>query len=91
MIAAIVSQVNYLLYGRGRRSLGLFTPPYHSDLQPIELIWAITKGDVGRQYDININFKDVLYRLNNAFNDLSSDVIQGCIRKTDSLIKILYE
>lgn len=24
----------------------IFTPPYHSDLEPIELVWAITKGEV---------------------------------------------
>ncbi|OAF66049.1 hypothetical protein A3Q56_06223 [Intoshia linei] len=53
--------------------LVLFTPPYHSDLQPIELIWAITK------------------KLNSAFNNLFSDIIQCCIRKTDSLIKNLSE
>ncbi|KAG7373516.1 DDE superfamily endonuclease [Nitzschia inconspicua] len=27
----------------------LLTPPYHSDLQPIELVWAMVKGGVGRQ------------------------------------------
>jgi transposase len=25
----------------------LFTPAYHSDLQPIELVWALAKGNVG--------------------------------------------
>jgi transposase len=29
------------------------TPPYHSDFQPIELVWALIKSNVGRQYDIN--------------------------------------
>ena len=28
----------------------LFTPAYHSDLQPIELVWAVIKGSIGRQY-----------------------------------------
>jgi hypothetical protein len=28
----------------------LFTPAYHSDLQPIELVWALVKGNVGWQY-----------------------------------------
>jgi transposase len=28
----------------------LFTPAYHSDLQPIELVWALVKGNVGLQY-----------------------------------------
>jgi transposase len=69
----------------------VFTPPYHSDLQPIELVWAITKGDVGRQYDINTTFSDVLVRLKKAFKDLSSDSINGCVRKTDSILNTLYD
>ncbi|RLO04912.1 hypothetical protein DYB28_015456, partial [Aphanomyces astaci] len=28
----------------------VYTPPHHSDLQPIETVWAIVKGEVGRQY-----------------------------------------
>ncbi|OAF64370.1 hypothetical protein A3Q56_07919 [Intoshia linei] len=54
----------------------MFTPPYHSDLQPIELIWAIIKGEVGRQYDVNTNFNDVLLRLNEAFNNLPNNVVK---------------
>ena len=39
----------------------LFTPPYHSDLQPIELVWAFVKGNVGRQYS-NESTLDLVYR-----------------------------
>jgi hypothetical protein len=28
----------------------LFTPAYHSDLQLIEWVWALVKGNIGRQY-----------------------------------------
>ena len=28
----------------------LFTPPHHSDLQPIELVWAKIKSSIDRQY-----------------------------------------
>ncbi len=28
----------------------VFTPPYYSDLQPIEAIWAVVKEEVGCQY-----------------------------------------
>ncbi len=41
----------------------LFTPPYHSNLQPIELVWANSKGEVGRQYDTNTTIQDVEQRL----------------------------
>jgi transposase len=29
------------------------TPLYHSDFQPIEIVWALIKGNIGQQYDIN--------------------------------------
>ncbi len=29
----------------------LWTPPRYSDLQPIELVWALEKGRVGRLYE----------------------------------------
>ena len=41
----------------------LFTPPYHSDLQPIELLWALIKGNIGRQYNINTTLDTVYQRL----------------------------
>lgn len=31
----------------------LFTPPHHSDLQPIELTLARTKGNIGRQDNVD--------------------------------------
>lgn len=31
----------------------LYTPPYHCDLQPIEMVWTQVKGEVGRQYDLS--------------------------------------
>lgn len=48
----------------------LFTPPYHSELQPIELVWAYVKGYVGRKYHHNISFADVLDNLNEAFVEI---------------------
>lgn len=68
----------------------LFTPPYHSDLQPIELIWAITKGQVGREYDSNTSFREVEERLRKAFKDISSNTINGCIKKTEEIVNVLY-
>ena len=46
----------------------LFTPPYHSDFQPIELVWAHIKGVVGRQYNIHTRLQDVLDRLDQQFD-----------------------
>ena len=41
----------------------IWSPPHHSDLQPIELVWANVKGKVGRQYTTETTFQDVKRRL----------------------------
>jgi hypothetical protein len=49
----------------------LFTPAtYHSDLQPIELVWALVKGNVGRQYSNGTTLDMVYERLMHEFNQL---------------------
>jgi len=60
-----------------------YSPPYHSDLQPIELIWAVVKNEVGRQYTSNTKFTDVYDRLLVAFDNLSPATIQGCMYKAE--------
>ncbi|RHZ40697.1 hypothetical protein DYB31_016267 [Aphanomyces astaci] len=61
----------------------VFTPPYHSDLQPIEMVWSFVKGAVGRQYDTSTKFPDVRERLDREFDRLPSSVIFDCIGHTD--------
>ncbi|ETV69167.1 hypothetical protein H257_15122 [Aphanomyces astaci] len=41
----------------------VYKPPYHSDLQPIEYVWAYLKGNVGRQYTTDTTMEDVRARL----------------------------
>ena len=48
----------------------LLTPPYHSDLQPIELVWAKVKGNVGRKYAKGVSLDTVQKRLLNEFQQL---------------------
>ena len=48
----------------------LFTPPYHSDLQPIELVWALVKGNVGCQYNAQTTLSLVYERLMAEFAKL---------------------
>ncbi|KAH9112766.1 hypothetical protein LEN26_002882 [Aphanomyces euteiches] len=62
---------------RSRGHTVVFTPPHHSDLQPIELVWGIVKGQVGRQYTTTTTFRDVLLRLTAAFNGLKPKTIYG--------------
>ncbi|EEY67691.1 uncharacterized protein PITG_17912 [Phytophthora infestans T30-4] len=59
----------------------IFTPPYYSDLQPIEFVWASVKGQVGRQYTATTTFQQVRQRLDVVFGEISERSIQGCIDK----------
>ncbi|KAF0710418.1 hypothetical protein AaE_012530 [Aphanomyces astaci] len=61
----------------------VFSPPYHSDLQPIELVWANVKGHVGRRYTDGTGRADVKERLEEAFEVLKASTIQGCIKAAD--------
>ena len=69
----------------------IFSPPHHSDLQPIELVWANVKGIVGRQYTTDTTFKDVLDCLRSAFEGLQSSTVAGCIWKANKHLDELWE
>ncbi|KAF0708863.1 hypothetical protein AaE_013064 [Aphanomyces astaci] len=60
-----------------------YSPPHHSNLQPIEVVWAIIKENVGRQYQDDTTFHDVGQRLDTACASLTSHAIFGCIRKAE--------
>ncbi|CAK4100585.1 unnamed protein product [Aphanomyces euteiches] len=64
-----------------------WTPPYHPDLQPIELVWSDVKGKVGRQYTATTSFEDVRRRLDSAFDELPSRTIYNCITHTENMVK----
>ncbi|KAF0728736.1 hypothetical protein Ae201684P_009344 [Aphanomyces euteiches] len=69
----------------------VYTPPYHSDLQPIEYVWAQVKGEVGRQYSTGTTMDDVRSRLDAAFNGLQSDLIYHCINHTKKRVLQMKE
>ena len=75
---------------RRKRHEVIFSPPHHSDLQPIELVWAVVKGVVGRQYCSGTTMSLVLARLQKAFHSLSSSTIKGCIGKANKHLETLY-
>ncbi|ETV68971.1 hypothetical protein H257_15128, partial [Aphanomyces astaci] len=60
----------------------IFTPPYHSDMQPIEMVRSYVNGGVGRQYNTSTKFPDVRERLDHEFDRLPSSVIYDCICHT---------
>ena len=63
--------------------LVLFTPPHHSDFQPIELLWAKLKGNIGRKYDSKTTMTVLKERLDDEFAAARDwqDNIGGMIRK----------
>jgi len=69
----------------------VWSPPHHSDLQPIELVWANVKGTVGRQHTTDTTFKDVLVRLKQAFEDVDANSVRGCVRKANKHLGELLE
>ncbi|ETV71564.1 hypothetical protein H257_13231 [Aphanomyces astaci] len=56
---------------------------HHSNLQPIEVVWAIIKGNVGRRYQDDTTFQEVGQRLDAACANLTSHSIFGYIRKAE--------
>jgi transposase len=51
----------------------LYTPPYHCDLQPIEMLWARVKREVANQYSTTTTMDNVKERLIESFLRVSKD------------------
>ena len=70
-----------------------FTPPHYSDLQPIELIWWLIKGNIGRQHTTESTLAIVLQQLEAEFIKLYADrppiqrMISKCVEKAAELHK----
>ena len=68
----------------------LFTPPYHSGLQPIELLWAKLKGNIGRKYSKDTTMKVLKQRLDEEFQQACFDwheSVEGMIYRTTEIAK----
>lgn len=57
----------------------LRTPPYHPELQPIELCWGILKNEVGRHCDFTMS--NLLNQLEHSFTKITADTCENVIRK----------
>ena len=72
----------------------LFTPPYHSDFQPIELVWEIMKGGVGRKYSSSTTLADICCRLNAEFASLQTTkgkkLIHQCTQHAHRIIETIF-
>ncbi len=62
---------------RGHRVLR--TPPYHPELQPIEICWGVVKNQVARNCDFTMD--GLLKQLENAFDSVTSTTCSGIIKK----------
>ena len=69
----------------------LYTPPYISQLQPIELIWAFTKALVARQSHRSRTVDQAAAQTRSAMDkvttELCNDVIQHCHAWIDSFMR----
>ncbi|RHY24173.1 hypothetical protein DYB32_008962 [Aphanomyces invadans] len=90
VVAARVDPV-VVAMARARRHAVVYTPPHHSDLQPIEMVWSKVKGDVGMKYTVDTTFADVRARLDVAFAELPSPLIWKCVQHCDNLVKNLHD
>jgi transposase len=68
-----------------------FSPPHYSDLQPIELVWAVIKQRIGAQYTTDTTFAQVKERLQTAFDSMSPATVAGCIAKACNNLKHLHK
>ena len=58
----------------------LFTPSYFSYLEPIELLWARMKGNIGRNYSLETTLRKVSEKLKIEFEKLNTEGRQNAIR-----------
>ncbi len=70
----------------------LFTPSYHSDLQPIELLWVLIKGNIGRSYSAGTTLLDVQEKLESEFLFIDTEKGRNFINnKIESVDKKIEE
>jgi transposase len=55
------------------------TPPYHPELQPIEICWGILKNEVARHCDFTLS--NLKIQLEQAFDKITATTCQGIINK----------
>lgn len=85
-----IVDVLYMLQLQSQGHMLVFTPPYHSDLQPIELVWAFVKQKVGLKYSSESKFSELQSKLEDAFLLLTEEVLHGCISKAVAMEDELY-
>ena len=57
----------------------LRTPPYHPELQPIEICWAVVKNQIARNCDFTM--ANLIAQLEDAFKNITSKTCSGLVKK----------
>jgi len=65
------------------------TPPYHPELQPIEMCWGILKNEVARHCDFTLD--NLTLQLEHAFEKITATTCQGIIKKVRSVEDRFWE
>ena len=65
------------------------TPPYHPELQPIEICWGVVKNEVARHCDFTMENR--LSQLDNAFKKVTAKTCQGIIKKVRKIEDRFWE
>ena len=65
------------------------TPPYHPELQPIEICWGILKNEVARHCDFTLD--NLKLQVEDAFDKITATTCQGIINKIRSVEDRFWE
>ena len=65
------------------------TPPYHPELQPIEICWGVLKNEVAR--NCNFTMENLHLQLESAFRKVTAKTCQKIIKKIKKVEDIFWE
>jgi transposase len=65
------------------------TPPYHPELQPIEICWGILKNEIARNCDFTMD--NLMLQLENAFRKITAKTCRKIIKKIRSVEDNFWE
>lgn len=65
------------------------TPPYHPELQPIEICWGVVKNQIARNCDFTMS--NMLKQLDEAFNSVDANTCIGIIKNIRKIEDTFWE
>ena len=64
----------------------LYTPPYESWMQPIELVWARVKHNVARQAHSKRKWQETVTQTRDALSAIPADLCRKLVERTEKLM-----